>query len=153
MKEVLLLATALVLSGCFGTKLSVQDPYDENVQNDKFSYEIVEEVDVPDKALDILTNRLESRLVELDHLATSDNANMEMEIVFTDYYMRHGAARMLVGVMAGTDSIITKVYLRDIEKNELVSVFTVESQNPTALSSARSLIEEHAEKIANYIAQ
>ena len=62
--------------------------------------------------------------------------------------MRHGATRWLVGIMAGRDQILSEVKVKDRGGNTIAE-FEVNSTNPTAVVSAHSLLEEHAEEIVD----
>ncbi|KAF1684968.1 hypothetical protein B1992_13690 [Pseudoxanthomonas broegbernensis] len=64
--------------------------------------------------------------------------------------MRHGAARVLAGAMAGQDRITSEVSIVDGDGNVLGSA-TVDSKNPTAMYSARWLIQRHANEIADFV--
>lgn len=145
---------AAVLSGCVGTNLVVDQPYSYQ-PTDAFSYEIVDKANVTDKGMSIFKSKLDQNLSQLG-LQQGDNqgaagSNRVIEITFNNYYMRHGAARALAGVMAGADNITSTVLIKDKESREVLSRLQVESKNPTATSSARALIEQHATKITDYI--
>ncbi len=64
-----------------------------------------------------------------------------------NYYMRHGAARAMVEIMAGSDNIQSRVKIKDSSTGNVLSEFTVQSKNPTAWGTSKGLIEEHADKI------
>ncbi|WNO10801.1 DUF4410 domain-containing protein [Teredinibacter sp. KSP-S5-2] len=137
------------LAGCAGTHLRVDQGYAFQ-QNDIFSYEIVDNANVTPQGMSIFKERLESKIKALG-LNTSGESTKLIEVTFTNYYMRHGAARALVGVMAGSDNITSTVLIKDRSSGEIVGKLQVVSKNPTATSSARLLIEQHADKIADYI--
>lgn len=61
--------------------------------------------------------------------------------------MRHGAARALVGIMAGRDKIISHVRVVDATGTQRAA-FEVESTNSTAWGTTRGLHQKHAEEIA-----
>ena len=70
-----------------------------------------------------------------------------IEITFNNYYVRPGAARALVGVMAGVDNITSTVVIKEKDNDKIVGEFRVISKNATAWSSARDLIEQHVDVI------
>lgn len=80
----------------------------------------------------------------------SAGADRKAEIVIVNYYMRHGATRALVGIMAGADNILSQVTVRD-GGGAVLGEFTVESKNPSAWGTSRGMIEEHADKIVGYL--
>ena len=65
--------------------------------------------------------------------------------------MRHGAARSLVDIMAGSDSIILTIIIKDIEAGRQERSIHVASKKPSAWRSSKGLIEEHADKIISYL--
>lgn len=139
----------LVIVGCAGTSLTVQKSFTPN-SGDKFSYLITPKVDVSAEALEIMETRLQSRLG--DSLQSSpDQQAKKIEIVITNYHMRHGAARAMAGMMAGTDNILTKVTVRDVLTSAILTEFVVESKNPSSTGTSRGLIEEHIDKIVSYL--
>lgn len=133
----------LLLAGCAGTSLNVQKAYPP-ATGEQFSYSVNPKVEVSAEALEILDGRLKSQL------GNADGAGRKVEIVITNYYMRHGATRALVGIMAGADNILSQVTVRDAG-GAVLGEFTVESKNPSAWGTSRGLIEEHADKIARYV--
>jgi hypothetical protein len=147
MKPVVALGTfvvCLLAAGCAGTSLNVQKAYAPGA-GEKYSYTVNPKVEVPAEALDILKARLQSQLAD-----RTDPAGRKVEIAITNYYMRHGAARALVGIMAGADNMLSVVTVRDAA-GAVVGEFAVESKNPSAWGTSRGMIEEHADKIAAYL--
>ena len=98
----------------------------------------------------IFESRLNQKMEEFGLLSES-NANTKVEITFVNYYMRHGATRALAGVFAGADNITSIVVIKNIKTSEIISKFQVVSKNPSAMGSAKGLIESHADKIADYL--
>ncbi len=139
----------LVAAGCTDTSLSVQKSFAPTTR-DTFSYLITPEVDVSAEALEIMKTRLQSQLA--DSLQSSPNQPAKkVEIVITNYHMRHGAARAIAGIMAGSDNILSQVTVRDAVTGAVLAEFVVESKNPSAWGTSRGLIEEHIDKIVSYL--
>jgi hypothetical protein len=69
-------------------------------------------------------------------------------IAIDNYYMRHGAARALVGIMAGRDSIRSTVTVSKPDGQQ-IALFEVESTNSTAWGTSSGLIEKHAQEIVD----
>jgi hypothetical protein len=146
-----LLVVSLLLGGCAGTGLRVQTAY-QPAPGDKLSYAVVPKVQVSEEALSILRQELDSQLRGGGLLAANPaEARKNVEISITNYYMRHGAARALVGVMAGADNMQSSVQVRDTKSQALVGEFSVESKNPTAMGTSRGMIVEHANQIVKYL--
>lgn len=137
-----------IMSGCVGTNLTIDQSYSYK-NSDSFSYEVIDKASVTEKGMTIFKSQLDSKLEQLG--LAGGNANKLVEITFNNYYMRHGAARALVGVMAGADNITSTVIIKDKVSGTIVGKLQVVSKNPTATGSARSLIQQHADKIATYI--
>jgi Domain of unknown function (DUF4410) len=151
MKTLTVFAVALIMivvSGCVGTKMQVQQDY-TYVASDSFSYEISDQAEVTEEGMAVFKERLDGKLEELG--LSSDEANKTIEITFTNYRMRHGASRALVGIMAGSDNITSTVLIKDNATGEVVCEMEVVSKNSTATGSAKGLIQGHADKIVNYI--
>jgi len=129
----------------------VQTAY-QPTPGDKVTYAVVPKVQVSEEALSILRQELESQLQGSGLLAAnSGEARKNVEISITNYYMRHGATRALVGVMAGADNMQSSVQVRDKKSQAVVGEFFVESKNPTAMGTSRGMIVEHANKIVQYL--
>jgi len=146
-----LVVSCLLIAGCAGTSMRVQTEY-RPVAGEKFRYEIVNMASMSEEALVIMRLRLDGELANKGLLATgSQESGRKAEVVINNYYMRHGAARSLVGVMAGADNITSTVKVKDGKTNAVLGEFVVESKNPTAFGTSRGLIEGHADLIARYL--
>jgi hypothetical protein len=142
---------SLLLGGCAGTALRVQSAY-QPASGDKLTYVVVPKVEVSDEALSILRQELDSQLQAKGLLAANPaEARKSVEISITNYYMRHGATRALVGVMAGADNMQSSVQVKDRKTQTVVGEFAVESKNPSAWGTSRGMIMEHADKIVEYL--
>jgi len=127
----------------------VQQDYAQN-HSDKFEHKIINQAKMNDKGMAVFKDRLDSQLSLLDG-AQSDEATREVEVTFTYYRMRHGATRALFGAMAGTDNITSTVIIRDRKGGKVLGKIKVVSKNATAIGTTRGLIEDHADKIINFI--
>jgi hypothetical protein len=76
-------------------------------------------------------NRVVQNQLHSSGLINNGAAAGKIEVTLTHYYMRHGAARALVGIMAGRDKIISHVRVVDGYGAQLAA-FEVESTNSTA---------------------
>jgi len=148
----ILVATLLIVSnsllvGCAGTSATVKSEY-RLVQGEKVKLQLSTPSTASEEGVSIFRDRLTSQLSSRGLLAgASDGSNRTLEVTVNNYYMRHGAARAMVGIMAGTDNIQSTIKVKDQATGKALSEFTVESKNPTAWGTARGLIEEHADEI------
>lgn len=144
-RAALLAVLTFLLAACYGTSSNIRS---ENRAQavDTFRYELDNHGGMTPEARSIFEARLYSRLgVKLD--PNSDNT---LKVRVNYYRMRHGAARALVGIMAGQDRITSEVSILDPNDNLLGSL-SVDSKNPTALFTSRGLIEAHADEISDFI--
>ncbi len=145
------LLLSLLLAGCIGTSLRVNAPYQPS-PGQKLTYEIVDKAQTSEEALTIMRERLNEQLEAAGLLAKSaDGSTRAVEIVVTNYVMRHGATRFWAGAFAGADNILTTVVVKDAKTKEVLSRFEAESRNPSAWATSRGLIQGHADKIVNYL--
>lgn len=141
----------VLIAGCEGTAVRHDKQY-VPAANDKFTYTISPAPGMSAQAVDILRNELDSRLQSSGLLSDNpESANKTVEIVITEYYMRYGAVRAVVGIMAGTDHVNSTVRIRNRQTQALLGELAVESKNPTAWGTAHGLIEDHADKIVKYL--
>ncbi|MDR7134084.1 hypothetical protein J2X06_001268 [Lysobacter niastensis] len=128
------LVAMLVVSGCAGTSSSVRSAYSGG-PSDRFAYEIDNYGGMTPEGRTILISRLRQQLASA--LAVENDQGANRINIRIDYYrMRHGAARALVGVMAGQDHIKSSVTVTARDGTLLGSI-VVDSKNPTALFTAR----------------
>lgn len=139
---------ALALAGC-GTSSQVRSAY-THAPDDRFAYEVVNTDGMSEEGLSILTARIESLLRESGRLAVdAASGSRQVEIEITNYYMRHGATRALVGIMAGADSIESTVTIRGTD-GAVLGQIDIDSTNASAWGTSRGLIEGHAEEIVEF---
>lgn len=77
-----------------------------------------------------------------------DGSARDVSVTITHWYVRHGAARALVGVMAGRDKIVSKVEVKGAN-GQRVAAFDVESTNATAWGTTGGLLGKHAQEIVD----
>ena len=150
MKKIFLLIVGIILIiGLYGCGTSVKKSKEYvPVATEKFFYEVSDKVALPDNAIAIFRARLDKQLLAAGKFAPSGTKNAsQVNIIVTEYQMRHGAARALLGVFAGKDNMVSTVEIRDSNTNEIKNSFTVESFNITAVGSSRGLIEDQADQI------
>jgi hypothetical protein len=146
-----LTVSCLLIAGCAGTSMRVQTQY-HPVAGEKLRYEIVNMANVSEEGLVIMRLRLNNDLSGKGLLATgAQESSRAVQVVVNTYYMRNGATRALVGVMAGSDRIISTVNVKEVKTGAVLGEFVVESKNPTAMGTSRGLIEQHADLIARYL--
>lgn len=139
--------------GCGGVKSNVILPYQPDL-NIKFRYSLSANqlIEVPNEVLENMRTQLDKKLSEGDLLATENESKFrKVDILITEYRMRHGAARALAGIFAGCDTIKTKVAIMNVNNEKAIGESHFESNNCTALGTSDGLIEDHINKIAEYL--
>lgn len=143
----ILVASGALLAGCAGTSAIVQTEY-RLAQGEKLKLQLSTPPTASEEGMTILRERLTTQLSSSALLAGSTDASSKVvEVTVTNYYMRHGAARAMAGIMAGSDNIQSTVKIKEPATGKVLSEFKVESKNPSAWGSSKGLIEEHADKI------
>jgi Domain of unknown function (DUF4410) len=143
----LIFVACTLLTGCAGTAARVQSDY-RLAQGEKVKLLLTAPPTATEQGLQILRDRLTMQLSNNGLLApTSDASARTLEVVVTNYSLRHGAARAMLGILAGTDNLQSTVTIKDQTTGNTLSEFVVESKNPSAWGTSRGLIEEHADKI------
>ncbi|GAB3388267.1 DUF4410 domain-containing protein [Lysobacter fragariae] len=150
MRPLLLLAlsSALLLSGCIGTSSNVRSAY-APAQGDRFTYTLDNYGGMTPEARAIFEPRLQQKLGSL-LVAGEDASAKRINIRVTYYRMRNGAARFMVGIMAGRDRIQSEVSIVAPD-GKVLGTMSVDSSNSTAMGTSRGLIEGHADEIAAFV--
>ncbi len=149
-KNLLLLGFVLLFAaGCASpTKVDVSQGWDAS-PGERFAYEIDAQAEVSDEGLQILDDRLQA-LLEKTHDRAPAETTRSVDIVITDYRMRHGAVRYFFGWWAGADHIVSDVTVTDVASGAVVGEYNVHSRTSGG-GSARALIEDHANHIVRYL--
>lgn len=143
----LFIVACTLLTGCAGTAARIQTDY-RLAQGEKVKLHLTAPPTATEEGLKILRDRLTTQLSNSGLLApTSDGSARTVEVVVTNYSLRHGAARAMLGIMAGADNLQSTVTIKDQTTGKTLAEFVVESKNPTAWGTSQGLIEEHADKI------
>lgn len=146
----IILALTMSMVGC-STSMRVETGY-QPVAGEKFGYRIVPVADVTTEALVLLRQRLDAQLSATGQLAPgADESANSVQVTITSYRMRHGAARALVGIFAGTDNMLSTVEVKEPKTQSVKARFDVTSSNATAWGTSRGLIEDHADQIVQYL--
>jgi hypothetical protein len=102
------------------------------------------------QGLTVLKTRLDERFQAVRVVDGSPGA-VHVKITVTSYYMRPGAARALVGIMAGRDSVLSTVQVLAPSTGDELGRLNVDSGNATAVGSAGGLLRGHADEIADFV--
>jgi hypothetical protein len=146
MKRILVTIILMVLAGC-ATTAQIQSEY-RLAQGEKLKLQVTVPPSATEEALQIFNERLTTQLWSNGLLAgPTDATARNLEVAVTNYSMRHGAARAMLGIMAGSDNMQSTVKIKDQATGSVLSEFTVESTNSTAWGTSRGMIEDHADKI------
>ena len=98
--------------------------------------------------MSIFRTRLDSQLAASGKSMPAGSKGVsQVSITITTYEMRHGAARALLGIFAGKDTMISIVDVKDPNTNEIKNSFEVESFNISALGTSKGMIEDQADQI------
>lgn len=147
----IVMASSALLAGCAGTSASVKSEY-RLAQGEKLKLQINSSPLVTPQGMTIFQERLTNQLSDSALLASPDDTSSKViDITVTNYYMRHGATRALVGIMAGADNMQSTIQIKDPKAESVLSEFKVESKNPSAWGTSKGMIEEHADKIVETI--
>jgi hypothetical protein len=145
------ISAIIIFYGCAPSSLQIKNEY-HPVPDMKFEYKIIPKAEVSEEALEVMNERLKDQLSNSLHLdGDTSMPYQKIEILVTDYYMRHGAVRFAVGIFAGVDHILSKVTVRDASTDNSIAEFDVESKNPSAWGTSRGLIEDHIDQIVKYL--
>lgn len=149
-RNILLLGlVVLFAAGCVSpTKVDVRQGWDAS-PGERFAYEIDSQAEVSGEGLQILDDKLQALLEETHNRAPAETTR-SVDIVITDYRMRHGALRYFFGWWAGADHIVSDVTVSDANSGEVLGESTVHSRTSGG-GSARALIEDHAKHIVRYL--
>lgn len=143
----ILIAASSLIVGCAGTAARIQSQY-QLTQGEKLKLQLTAPPAASEEGITILRERLTAQLTNSGLLATPSDASARIiEVAVTNYYMRHGATRAMVGILAGADNIQSTVKIKDAATGNVLSEFTIESKNTTAWGTSRGLIEDHADKV------
>lgn len=150
MRSVLLFALLVAtLNGCIGTSSQVARPNSSQVGS-KLWYTVENPGGMTPEGLAVLRGRLDERFVAV-RAADGAPSAVQVRVTVTRYRMRHGAARALVGVMAGKDTVLSTVQVIDPVSGQELGRLDVESGNATAVGSAGGLLRGHADEIADFV--
>lgn len=144
------LILGFLLVGCAGTKVVAVDRSLEGKPLGKLAYQLSSDVEIEASDFESLDNLIIDQLS--GNLANSSSqATTNVKVTVREFRMRPDAARFLVGILAGTDNILSEVSVTDIGTGKEIANFTVKSLNDTAWGSSASLLSDHAEEIASYL--
>ncbi|WP_162374970.1 DUF4410 domain-containing protein [Pseudoxanthomonas sangjuensis] len=138
-----------LLTGCIGTSSSIARPNSAE-PGSRLWYTIENPGGMTPQGLQVLRARLDERFAGVLVPENSQEA-VRVKITVTRYYMRPGAARALVGIMAGKDRVLSTVQVLDPVTGEELGRLNVESGNATAVGSAGGLLRGHADEIADFV--
>lgn len=142
-----LLVTAL--TGCIGTSSKIARANSSQVGS-KLWYTVENPGGMTPEGLAVLRGQLDSRFAMVRVADEALNA-VHVRITITKYRMRHGAARATVGIMAGTDKVLSTVQVLDPATSQELGRLEVDSGNATAVGSAGGLLRGHADEIADFV--
>jgi hypothetical protein len=155
-KRAVPILVALVLSAC-GSTTKVTKPIDVDpaVSSGPRVYQIetIERpADVPEAFVSNVQGRLDAELKERGLLGDDKSATHRVQVRITEYRMRHGVARVMLGVLAGKDGVKSTVKVLDRKTGELIGESDVSTFNAAAIGGPGSIAEMHGEEIVDFLA-
>ena len=136
----------MLLTAC-GTAAIVKTEY-RLAQGEKVRVELIAPPAATEEGMQILRERLAEQLASSGLLAApSDGSAKVLEVTVTNYSLRHGAARAMLGIFAGTDNLQSSVKVKDRATGAVLSEFAVESKNASAWGTSKGLLQDHADQI------
>ena len=100
----------------------------------------------------LFESHLQRKLDELDLNAGSDPRHTHTaKIIFEEFQLRDDTERVMIGIFAGTDKVISSVEVISNAGNELVGEAIIESNNASAWASNSGLLEKHAQKVIDFL--
>ncbi|MHB8914271.1 MAG: DUF4410 domain-containing protein [Thiobacillus sp.] len=141
----LFISVLTLLAGC-ATSSNVQKEY-RVAQGETFKLQVTAPT-ATEQGLNILRDRLVAQLSSNRLLATAlDTPTRTLEVNVTNYVMRHGASRAMLGLFAGSDNVQSTVRVKDLTTGSTLAEFAVESKNFSAWGTSGGLLEDHADEI------
>jgi hypothetical protein len=143
---------SLLLSGC-GAKSNVIQKYQPE-KNTKLKYSLLTtpQVEVPDAVLETMRSQIQESLSARNLLAMKGDVKFnKADILITKYRMRPDAARLLLGMTAGCDTIKSKATVVDSNAGIVVGESEFESLVCAAWGVSAQVIEAHIKEITDYL--
>lgn len=137
------------LTACIGTNSTVARP-NAAPSGSTLWYTVDNPGGMTPEGMQVLRSRLDERFVAVRAAEVAPGA-VHVKVTVTAYRMRHGAARALVGIMAGKDTVLSTVQVLDPATGQELGRLNVESGNATAVGSAGGLLRGHADEIADFV--
>ncbi|ASJ76054.1 DUF4410 domain-containing protein [Granulosicoccus antarcticus] len=106
--------------------------------------------DVPDKFESNLRKYLEKDLKKKGMLATG-NAARKVDVTITEFKMSKGVSRILLGGLAGKDSVQTKINVIDTASNKSIGISNIESTDGLAGGGPELFTSNHAKAISKFL--
>jgi hypothetical protein len=100
-----------------------------------------------------LHDELASELGKSHKVVARPDAQVLVQVEVTDFHMRAGASRWMLGAMSGKDFIISKVTLIDAGNNATLTSFEVKTSTANQWRGENSIARLHAQEIAKALAQ
>jgi hypothetical protein len=100
---------------------------------------------------DIFENALNQRLEAAGLLGRENADNNAALVTFTEFRMRSTGTRMVAGILAGTDSIVSPVKVTDPKTGAVLGEAQIETKNISAWGTTEGFIKDHANKVADYL--
>jgi hypothetical protein len=103
--------------------------------------------------LSSLHDELQSELVKSEKIAAKPDAQVLVHVEVTDFHMRNGASRWMLGAMSGKDSITSKVSLLDASNGTMLYSTQITTSTANQWRGEGSIARLHAREIAKTLEQ
>lgn len=142
----------LFLTGCGASSNVIKNYHADKNSKLKFSLVSQESIDVPNEVLETMRTQIQTGLSERNILASSgDERFRKATILITAYRMRPNAARLLVGILAGCDTIKSNVIVVDQPTSITVGESELEYEECAAWGVASQVISAYTESVVEYL--
>jgi hypothetical protein len=151
----LLPACLFILSAC-GSSAVVNKSLNDlpNRDHAKFTVESIKSdaEGVPDHFLAAINEYLKAELDKKNLLEQTDsNAAYKINILVSEYRMRSGVSRVMLGALAGKDGVESTVTITDPVTGEIAGESAVSTFNVTAVAGMEDVAKMHAEEISEFV--
>lgn len=142
----------LFLSSCGAKSNVIQQYKPEKDIKLKYTLSTTPQADVPDAVLNEMRSQIQESLSARNLLSTKGDIKFhQANILITEYRMRPDAARLLIGIMAGCDTLTSKVTIVESSNGKIIGESEFESKECAAWGVAAQVIEAHIKKIIEYL--
>lgn len=140
----LCLISSLLLSSCVSTRShEVEMVYRHHL--DKYSFRVINNAFIPDKAIEIFERKLRNKLIKADMY--QEDSPRQLEVNFTKYDRRHFFWGMFVGFFVGIETVYSTTTIREVRSGQEDGKFEVRTRINSPKSSHYLVFKDQADEI------